>query len=469
MTFIPVVANLDLSIESKPLAPYHRIAVVCRWKDAHSFRDRIPKVSIVGPLRTVRGIDLFVRNLLANPQIRGVVIAGADLTPGTATTAALFEVWRDPLGETAGRLVGDDIPRDLLAALVAEVTITVVGRDLNDTVIDLLEQVEACDRPSGRRVFPPRAPVATARGPAGDVGQRVAGDTLSDVWPRVLGQILDFGIEVPSKYGNTKELLGLISVIRDPVATADEIGRRPTPFTMSREELDEYTRRISTDYAPTEDVYSYGSRMADQIPVIMGAINSKPDDRGHFLTPWLPSDTFKPGGRPCLVGIQFRLLARRLHLFATFRSHDMFAAYPQNLAALCAWLVQVAGRFGHEVGSLHVTSVSAHLYDRDWNEAASAVEKARHGLDWDQRSSWRVEVVDLAREGFTGLGSDHIDARRIRATAMTPDGAEVVSVFEGATAHALRTAIERSGLVTTVGAALFLGEELMRAEAALGS
>ena len=141
-----------------------------------------------------------------------------------------------------------------------------------------------------------------------------------------------------------------------------------------------------------------------------------------------------------------------------FRSHDMFAAYPLNIAALASWLVREADGHDMAVGTLTCVSVSAHLYDRDWNDARAIVDQhAPKGHQWDPRSTWHVETtINLAGVGYV-----------IQARALTPDGAEVVATFEGRTAEAVQRQIERSGLLTTIGNALWLGRELAKAEASL--
>ena len=92
-TFSLPWANSDIDILDDPPEGWHRVAVIGLWEDAKITRRRWPKAAAVGPLRTVRGIDLLVRALLANPQLRVIVIDGKDLTPGEATTKALIDCW----------------------------------------------------------------------------------------------------------------------------------------------------------------------------------------------------------------------------------------------------------------------------------------------------------------------------------------------------------------------------------------
>jgi hypothetical protein len=138
-----------------------------------------------------------------------------------------------------------------------------------------------------------------------------------------------------------------------------------------------------------------------------------------------------------------------------FRSHDMVAGYTLNMASAAWWLVDLAERIDMSVGTLTCLSQSAHVYDRDWNAANKVIAAMKHpAIRWDQRSSWRIEAVD------TDTGKQHL-----RATAIEPGEhgtGRVIAVFEAPTKGSLLLKIERSGLVTEIGQALWIGAEIER-------
>jgi len=279
----------------------------------------------------------------------------------------------------------------------------------------------------------------------------------------------------------------------------------------------------------------------DQFEAVNQLLAEKPDTRAAFLTPWRPDDDAGiEGGRPCLVGAWFRVIAKSideskvvgftwagdrcltapthargapnadqrsrglseanlgacwaegthtadasadvtcreclkllagqsLHLTVSFRSHDLFGAYSHNLAGICLWLIETAEKHGMAVGTLTCISFSAHVYAKDWNDANTVVEEhydTNHQPRWDRRAAWRVEL--LGGEPTYDLASYHGDRivgrtpTILRATALTPDGNAVIGVFEASTPEALRAQIERSGLCTSTGSALWLGDEIRR-------
>jgi len=534
--FVPVVPNDDLWINPDPEGAHARIAVVGLWTDARVTAKRWSyRPAVCGPLRTLAGIDLFLRDLLANPQIRVVVVDGKDLSPDQQVTAALKRLWTaaetgealDDIEAAKSIVEGTDVdPDELLGALIVTFAqVRVVWKHEFDD--DDPTPVDDKDRTGGRYVLSPPAPKADAPAPHGDPGERVAGDTLADVYPALLHRIMSFGREVPTQYGMTRELLNLVAVIRDPVASLDGLlpppSSRPAfltplcaaastvsdeqkarglspgnlgacgaegtwttetpagvtcPFCrvgLTRSQVEAYSRQLDGTDPPEGREYSYGSRMGaystqhdlaslgsgddklvaanirhrDQRGAISKLLTEKPDTRAAFMTPWRPDeDSGVESGRPCLVGWWWRVVDGTLHLTVTFRSHDMVDGWPVNLAGICLVHVREAEKRGLKAGPVTCLSMSAHIYDRSWKKAADVINAwKRPAVDWDARSVARVE----ATEG------------KIRVVFMTPDGSKITGVMEGPTVGSVRLQVERSGLVTNVSHALYLGEELAKA------
>ena len=425
--------NPDLDTHPDPVEGWHRVAVVGLWTDAKKLRKDWPDAAVVGPLRTLRGIDLLVRGLLANPQIRVLVVVGRDLSPGERTRVALEGLWEawdrsdyHPDWKNAGAyLVGPQGVALTEPAWMDFGGLEIEGRKGRWSIGPLPNE----DRPGGAIILPPPEPKADAPMPPELPGQRVSGKTLADVWPRVLAEVMRFGAQVPTQYGDTKELLNLVSVIEDPARSLEEFGRgggyEPTPTGMAFKapphpllgiswgDLDDYyTKSFMSETPPEGQSYGYGSRLhgrdeggrmfydardeydvpgppPDQIAAARKLLTDNPGTRAAFLTPWRPDeDAGRESGGPCMVGAWFRAVpsvyewdirlsgeatarpvAHKLNLTVTFRSHDLHGAYPLNLAACCLWLCKEAKALGMEVGTLTCISMSAHVYDRDCDAA----------------------------------------------------------------------------------------------------
>jgi len=473
-TFKLAWSNPDLDIHPDPVEGWHRVAVVGLWQDAKRIRRDWPEAAVCGPLRTLRGIDLLVRGLLAAPQIRVLVVVGRDLTPGEGVRKALLSLWQERVeAPAAWNAWPSDLPPDEVRRVLDTVKLatpdtlrldpTSQGLSLRVTLAppDGWGQTFTDDRPGGAIILPPSEPTPSDDLPPGLPGQRVTGKTLADVWPRVLAEVMRFGRVVRGEKDSTKELLDLVSVIEDPKESLKEIksarSRRDNTLILneyskldgtdkhpvlgiSQAELDHYyTASFMAETPPEGTEYGYGSRLhgwsehpiqhADQLVAIRQLLTDNPGTRAAYLTPWRPDeDAGKESGRPCLVGAWFRTTLNpccvcgtgpcrdtvaldspcpmvnddvwraagkpppdTLHLTVLFRSHDVHGAYPLNLAACCRWLVEEAGAQGMAVGTLTCVSMSAHVYDRDWDAARSIAEQ--HGKPkWSQdpRSAWRV-------------------------------------------------------------------------------
>jgi len=359
LTFKLPWANVDLDIHADPPNGWDRVAVVALCPPSmKKVRERWPHAAVIGPLRTVRGIDLLVRGLLANPQIRVLVMVGKDVVEGEPTVQALHLLWRD-MGTNA---LKDDVAAcggvdDILNHVCLVDPANVIGSTHEMAWAKATGKNGSCDRPGGPIILPPPPPEPTTRAPHGDPGERIAGDTLTDVWPRALDRILTCGREIPTHYGLTRELAGLVTVIRDPtvtintfrhheveagIACANKIGPEAfvterTSFTcvphpilgFSWNRLESYTKELTTDYKPDGAVYSYGSRMAgdavvpdqwhsipkrpDQFNAADTLLSSSPLSRAVYLTPWnVTADSGKESGRPCMVSVQFRARSPKL-------------------------------------------------------------------------------------------------------------------------------------------------------------
>jgi thymidylate synthase len=72
---------------------------------------------------------------------------------------------------------------------------------------------------------------------------------------------------------------------------------------------------------------------------------------------------------PCLRGIQCRVRYGQLHFIVYFRSWDLWAGFPSNMAALQIMKEYMAREIGLPDGSLMAVSPGLHLYDHSWDLA----------------------------------------------------------------------------------------------------
>ena len=140
----------------------------------------------------------------------------------------------------------------------------------------------------------------------------------------------------------------------------------PAPTTM--EYVNDYLPYLMSDARAKDEEYTYGTYLTPQIPKIVKMLRNSPQTNQAFMTVGDPS-TIDMTDPPCLRGIQCRVLDGKLHFIVYFRSWDLYAGFPSNLAAIQLLKEYMANEIGIEDGSLNAISPGLHLYDHSWEFA----------------------------------------------------------------------------------------------------
>jgi len=90
----------------------------------------------------------------------------------------------------------------------------------------------------------------------------------------------------------------------------------------------------------------------------------------------MPSD-IKLNDPPCLRLIDTRVRYGKLHFMVYFRSWDLYAGFPSNLAALQLLKEHMASEIGVEDGEMIASSKGLHLYDYCWELAKLRVKPTK--------------------------------------------------------------------------------------------
>jgi len=174
---------------------------------------------------------------------------------------------------------------------------------------------------------------------------------------------------------------------------------------------------------------------------------------------WNPALDIGNPSPPCLNLVQARLRTApgdaipRLHLTAYFRSHDIFRAWAANAYGLRALQGLIAeGLGGAPLGDLAILSHSAHIYAHDWERAGELL--AHH---------YRAADPRLARDA-RGSFVISLEPPTILVRHYSPGGEHIQS-FRGGSAREL--SLQISAYVGEISHAIYLGQELQKAELAL--
>jgi thymidylate synthase len=209
------------------------------------------------------------------------------------------------------------------------------------------------------------------------IGRIIRAETITDAWYRGLNIIWNHGRVISDERGSRiKEMMNLMINIKDPFT--DEI---PADIAWNRERLDEYAKQLITGDNSQDFEYTYGQRLrnwddrVDQIDYVIRKLKTGNNTRRATAVTWIPYIDTEVDEVPCMIIDDFKLRDGKVHLTTLFRSHDFAGAYPANLYGLSRLLGYVAEQSGQPPGTITTVSVSAHIYEHDWDRIEKIVRE----------------------------------------------------------------------------------------------
>ncbi|MBM2832797.1 MAG: thymidylate synthase, partial [Dehalococcoidia bacterium] len=189
---------------------------------------------------------------------------------------------------------------------------------------------------------------------------------LPEAWWRCIRELLlnghDYVIDRGSFEGRKRKEFDFV------VVRIEHPGNRPlipevpegVPPPVSPEYVDGYMHYLMADYkAPNED-YTYGQYLEKQIEeVIKMYREGGPNTNQAFMAVGDQHSIFLKDP-PCLRGIDTRIRDGKLHFVVWFRSWDLWAGFPANLAGIQTLKEYMACQIGVEDGEIIACSKGMH-------------------------------------------------------------------------------------------------------------
>jgi Thymidylate synthase len=190
----------------------------------------------------------------------------------------------------------------------------------------------------------------------------------------VLTDGYEYTIERGSYTGQKRKELDMITVhIKNP-------GNRPlipdvppgVPAPSTLEYIDNYLPYLMTAHRAEGEQYTYGQYLEAQIAKVIKMYRDTGFNTNQaFMTVGNP-ETLDLEDPPCLRSIDTRVRYGKLHFVIYFRSWDLWAGFPSNLAAIQMLKEYMAAEIGVEDGEIIAMSKGMHIYDYAWDIAKTA-------------------------------------------------------------------------------------------------
>jgi len=198
---------------------------------------------------------------------------------------------------------------------------------------------------------------------------------LSEAWFLCLGKILTEGREYKVDRGSyvgqqRKELDYVVIQIRYP-------GTRPlipdvpqgVPPPTSMEYIESYLPYLMTAHKAEGEQYTYGQYLENQIAEVIKMYKEDGFNTNQAFMSVGNEESIFLSDPPCLRAIDTRIRDGRLHFLVYFRSWDLWAGFPSNLAAIQLLKEYMSSEIGVDDGELIASSKGLHLYEYSWDLA----------------------------------------------------------------------------------------------------
>ncbi len=194
--------------------------------------------------------------------------------------------------------------------------------------------------------------------------------TIKNGWETLVKRVMQKGSEIKDERGSlTLELRNTVVTMNRPLEL--EI---PNGYFWSGEKLEIYAEQFLSD-DKQGFVYTYGNRLRkhfegiDQIGEAIKRLKNCKESRRAISVTWDPTTDTKQEEVPCMILVDFKIREGKLHTTGLWRSHDIYGAWFPNAVGLTHLSKYAAEKVGVEVGSLTIHSISAHIYQVNFEEA----------------------------------------------------------------------------------------------------
>ncbi len=145
----------------------------------------------------------------------------------------------------------------------------------------------------------------------------------------------------------------------------------PPPSTM--EYVESYLPYLMTAHKKEGEQYTYGQFLEKQIAKVIKMYKEQGFNTNQAYMAVGNEDSIDMPDPPCLRMIDTRVRDGKLNFVVYFRSWDLWAGFPSNLAAIQLLKEYMASEIGVGDGEIIAMSKGLHLYEYAWDLAKAVV------------------------------------------------------------------------------------------------
>jgi thymidylate synthase len=440
---------------------HSNVGVVCHWTRKDLIVPGLDKntYAALGQLYSCDlGISSIIRNVMAHPYIDTLVLCGNEgAIEETKSSKALLNLFVN--GVNGNNKIEKEIPIDKINLFRSRVRFVNLIGENNPLTIQKAIDENFKDNPREYEtfIFPDPQKTENLELPSEEAVFVVRRNTVAECWIDVLKNIMAFGKVKDTQYGEKqKEAVDLIAIVENEDPNNFYL---PAYLSLTKKQIGDYIPTLTTANKIGEVKYTYGQRLRDhskidQIYDIIDLIAKTPYSRRAVASTWNVELDRASDNPPCLNLIQVLVQNSKVFLTVYIRSNDMFLGWPEDLFGVLALQDLIVNEVNRKNPSLNLgrgpvitISASAHIYERNWEEAKKIIkDNPRLQCAWDRRGNFVI-----------GISSGFIEVYN----ASDPANLK----WRGKTAQEILD--QMIFYVSQTSHAAYLGSELQKAESAL--
>ena len=198
---------------------------------------------------------------------------------------------------------------------------------------------------------------------------------LSEAWFLCLRKTLtegyEYEIERGSYAGQRRKELDFVVVQTKNPGTRPLIPDVPqgVPPPTTTDYIESYLPYLMTAHRAEGEQYTYGQYLEKQIAEVIKMYKEDGYNTNQAYMSVGNEQSIYLSDPPCLRGIDTRVRDNKLNFVVYFRSWDLWAGFPSNLAAIQIVKEYMAAEIGVDDGEIVALSKGLHLYEYAWELA----------------------------------------------------------------------------------------------------
>jgi thymidylate synthase len=203
---------------------------------------------------------------------------------------------------------------------------------------------------------------------------------LSEAWflciRKVIAEGQEYKIERGSYAGQKRKELDYVVVKIQHPRTMPLVPDVPqgVPAPSSMEYVESYLPYLMASHKGKDEQYTYGEFLENQIAKVIKIYKKDGHNTNQACMMVGNKNSIYLSDPPCLRMIDTRIQDRKLHFIVYFRSWDLWAGFPSNLAAIQLLKEYMAGEIGVNDGEIIASSKGLHIYEYAWELAKQTVK-----------------------------------------------------------------------------------------------